>query len=407
MYWKLKKFFYRARHHLLKVVLKHLKFPTPQVIEGKGCIKDLAGGVKDEGINNVLVVTDKVLMGLGLLNRLFEDLEKNKIKYTVFDGVQPNPTIYNIEDARQMYIDNQCEGVIAFGGGSPMDCAKVAAARVSNSDIPIKGMRGFFKVKKTLPPLFAVPTTSGTGSETTLTAVVTDPNTHEKYAVTDTKLVPQIAILDPELTIGLPPHITSTTGMDALTHAVEAYIGLHGTKFTDENAEKAVKIIFDKLEKVYQDGSDVNSRQDMALASYYAGSAFTRASIGYVHAIAHNLGGLYGVPHGLANAVVLPYILEYFGESAEAKLAKLAIKGGIGKDGESDKVLANKFIKHVKKMNKNMNIPLTIKELKEEDIPLIAKRAMKEGNPDYPVPKIMSEQECRDVVSKLLATPNK
>lgn len=402
--WSSKKCFYRVRHYVFRVVIKILKFPEPKLLTGAGSLKDLPSEIKDRGINKVLVVTDKGLMGLGLLDGLFLSLKENNIDFSVFDNVQPNPTIYNIEDARQMYIDNKCQGIIAFGGGSPMDCAKAAGARIANSNKSIRSMKGLFKVRKSLPLLIAVPTTAGTGSETTIAAVVTDPNTHEKYAVNDTKLVPKVAVLDPELTISLPPHITSTTGMDALTHAVEAYVGIIGNKFTNENAEKAVKIIFIKLEATYNDGSNIELRHQMALASYYAGSAFTRAYVGYVHAIAHNLGGLYGVPHGLANAVVLPYVLEYFGERAWGKLAKLAIVGGIGKEGESEKDLSNRFIEHIKIMNKNMNIPSTIKELKIEDIPLIAKRAIKEGNPSYPVPKIMNEQECRAILKKLLAS---
>lgn len=402
MIWTIKKGMYRTNQAVMKLVGNFLKFPQPQLLTGAGCIENLPPTIKAMNVTNVLIVTDKVLMNLGKLDTLFENLKKNNIKYVVFDGVQPNPTIDNIENARELYIKNNCQGVVAFGGGSPMDCAKAAAARVTNSNKSIKEMRGTLKVKNPLPPLFAVPTTSGTGSETTVAAVVTDPTTHEKYAIVDLKLTPKVAVLDPELTLGLPPHITSTTGMDALTHAVEAYIGRNGTKFTDEKAEKAVKIIFDKLEAVYVDGSDLDGRNLMALASFYAGAAFTRANVGYVHAIAHNLGGLYGVPHGLANAVVLPYVLEYFGESIEDKLAKLAIAGGIGNTEETNKILANRFIERVKTMNKNMNIPTYIKEIKESDIPLLAKRALKEGNPGYPVPKIMNLKECTQILKKLL-----
>jgi alcohol dehydrogenase class IV len=210
------------------------------------------------------------------------------------------------------------------------------------------------------------------------------------------------AALDPELTIGLPKHITSTTGMDALTHAVEAYIGRNGTGYTNKKAEEAVKMIFDNLEKVYKDGSDMEARSQMLLASYKAGVAFTRAYVGYVHAIAHTLGGLYGVPHGLANSIVLPYILEYFGSSANHKLAKLAAIAGIGSENQGEEQLAHKFIESIKNMNRNMNIPIGIKEIKEEDIPLIVKRVLKEGNPGYPVPKIMNEKECTEIIRKLL-----
>lgn len=402
MSWTLKKGSYRAKQSIARLVIKKMNFDEPFVISGSGSLKKLPGKIKADGINNVLVVTDKGLMSLGLLDCLFEELKEKKIQFTVYDGVQPNPTIDNIENAYNMYLNNNCEAIVAFGGGSSMDCAKVAGARANNPNQSVKAMRGLFKIKKPLPPFYAVPTTAGTGSETTIAAVVTDPNTHEKFAVSDKKIVPNVAVLDPDLTIGLPKHITSTTGMDALTHAVEAYIGTFGTPYTDENAEKAVKMIFDNLESVYEDGTNIKAREDMLLASYYAGNAFTRAFVGYVHAIAHNLGGMYGVPHGLANAVVLPYILEYFGESSHEKLAKLAIIGGLGSKGESKRVLAEKFIDKVKEMNKNMNIPRGIEELMEKDIPLISQRAMKEGNPDYPVPKIMSVKECEELMRKLL-----
>lgn len=283
-----------------------------------------------------------------------------------------------------------------------MDCAKSASARVTNPNISVPQMRGTLKIRKKLPPLFAIPTTAGTGSETTIAAVVTDPATHEKYAVIDTKLVPLVAALDPEVTIGLPPHITSTTGMDALTHAVEAYIGKNGTPYTDKNAEEAVEIIYKYLEKVYKEGCDLQAREQMLLASYKAGIAFTRAYVGYVHAIAHTLGGLYGVPHGLGNAVVLPYILEYFGSSCYSKLAKLAVVAGIGKQGEDEERLAKRFIESIKAMNANMNIPTGFKEIKAEDVPLIVERVLKEGNPGYPVPKIMNSKECSELIVKLM-----
>jgi alcohol dehydrogenase class IV len=233
-------------------------------------------------------------------------------------------------------------------------------------------------------------------------AVISDPSTHEKFAISDLKLIPKIAVLDPELMVGLPPHITSTTGMDALTHAVEAYIGLNGNKFTDENAKNATKLIFENLEKAYQNGSDIEARNNMALASFYGGAAFTRAYVGYVHAIAHNMGGLYGVPHGLANAIILPYILEFCRKEAEEKLADLAVAGRIGTRKESAKDLSLKFIEKVKTMNKNMKIPTYIKELQEKDIPLIAKRALDEAHPDYPVPRIMTLEECETLIKKLL-----
>jgi alcohol dehydrogenase class IV len=282
-----------------------------------------------------------------------------------------------------------------------MDCAKAAAARVTNPKISVRKMRGVLKLHHKLPPFFAVPTTAGTGSETTLAAVVTDTATHEKNAINDIRLKPRFAVLDPELTVGLPPHITSTTGMDALTHAVEAYIGKSNVKSTEEYAEKATKMIFENIEKAYTNGKDIEARDQMLKASFYAGQAFTRAYLGYVHAIAHNLGGQYAVPHCLANAIILPYVLEYYGETAHKRLAKLAEIAGVKTTG-SDKEKAEAFIEAIKTLNKNMNIPDGFDMIQEKDIPVIVKRALKEGNPLYPVPKIMDEADCEAVIRRMM-----
>jgi len=399
---KLKHTAFRAVHKAMKIGVMVLPFPVPELLTGAGSVKNLAAEIKKDGVSNVLVVTDKVLMGLKMPEGLLNSLKDNGIQYTVFDEVQPNPTIDTIENGLKVYKSANCDGIVAFGGGSPIDCAKVIGARVVNPDRSIRRMRGTFRLWKSLPPFYAIPTTAGTGSETTVAAVVTDSNTHEKYAISSLPLVPRMAVLDPELMLGLPPHITSTTGMDALTHAIEAYIGLNGNSFTDKNAEDATKLIFENLEKVYSNGSDIEGRNNMALASFYAGSAFTRAYVGYVHAIAHNLGGLYGVPHGLANAIILPYVLEFCFEEAEYKLSRLAIAGGIGREGEPQTELAQRFVDKIKTMNRNMNIPTHVKELQEKDIPLLAKRALREAHPEYPVPRIMTRRECEDLIRKLL-----
>ena len=258
-------------------------------------------------------------------------------------------------------------------------------------------MKGVLKVLKKIPPFFAVPTTAGTGSEATLAAVITDSKTHDKYAINDPVLIPHYAVLDPELTVKLPKHITSTTGMDALTHAVEAYIGRSNNKLTSDLSEKATKLIFENITKAYDNGEDIEARQNMQLAAYYAGISFARAYVGYVHAIAHSLGGQYGVPHGLANSVILPYVLDYFGESAYPRLARLAEIVGI--DGKDDAEKAKAFIEAIRKLNEHMNIPKYIKAkdggdlIRDEDIPVMAERAYKEANPLYPVPKFMGREE--------------
>ena len=399
--WQLKKAYYRAFQKVMKIAMFAFDWSEPLLLEGPGAIKKLPDLIKSKGLKNVLIVTDKGLMSLHILDGLFAKLEETGIEYVVYDGTQPNPTIDNIEDARQLYLDNNCEGVIAFGGGSPMDCAKATAARVTNPKLPVRKMRGVLKLHHKLPQLFAVPTTAGTGSETTLAAVVTDPTTHEKNAINDPRLRPKYAVLDPELTIGLPPHITSTTGMDALTHAVEAYIGRSNVKSTEHYAELATRLIYANIEEVYNNGKNIEARNAMLKASYYAGMAFTRAYVGYVHAIAHNLGGFYGVPHGLANAIILPYVLEYYGETAHARLAKLAVISGVKTDG-TDAEKAEAFIESIKQLNRNMNIPDKFDMIKEEDIPTIVKRALKEGNPLYPVPKIMDEADCEAVIRRMM-----
>lgn len=400
--WALKVAYYRAYQKVMKIMLYFLDWSEPQLLTGPGSIRKLPSVIKEKGIGKVMIVTDKGLMSLNLLDGLFEELDKAGISYVVYDGVQPNPSIENIEEAREMFVSNGCEAMIAFGGGSPMDCAKAACARVVRPNKTIPQMRGVLKVMRKLPPFFAVPTTAGTGSETTVAAVVSNTQTHEKYAINDPCLRPKFAVLDPELTTGLPKKITSTTGLDALTHAVEAYIGKSNTRETEDYAEKATKLIFENLETCYNDGQNIEARGQMLLASFYAGMAFTRAYVGYVHAIAHNLGGMYGIPHGLANAVILPVMLEEYGVAIYPQLSKLANFAGI--EGTSDDDKAKKFIAEVYAMNERMNIPKGFTQIKEEDIPTIVSRALKEANPLYPVPVIFDEDRMTQIVKKLMIT---
>lgn len=398
----IKHMYYRLYQGVFRVAVNFLDWTPPKIISGPGSVKKLPAVIKSKGLKKMMIVTDKGLMSLNLLDGLFEGLKAEGIDYVVYDKTQPNPSIDNIEEVRSLYLDNGCEGFIAFGGGSPMDCAKAAGARVARPNKTVQKMRGQLKVIKKLPPFFAVPTTAGTGSETTLAAVVTDTKTHEKYALNDPRLRPGYAVLDPELTVGLPPHITSTTGMDALTHAVEAYIGHSNTKETSAKAEQATKMIFENLETAYNNGSDIHAREQMLLASHYAGIAFTRAYVGNVHAIAHNLGGFYGVPHGLANAIILPYVLDYYGDTAYERLARLSEFAGVAKDGQSDEEKAKAFIQEIRDMNARMNIPDKIDKIQESDIPTIAQRALKEANPLYPVPKIMDLEDCMGVIRRLM-----
>lgn len=394
---------YRGFQKTLKLATYVLDWTPPALLQGAGSIKKLPQLVRRVGFDNVLIVTDKGLMNIGLLNGLFETLRREGIRYTVYDGTQPNPTIDNIEEGRKLYVANHCQAIIAFGGGSPMDCAKGIGARIARPGLPVEKMKGLLKINKTLPVLFAVPTTAGTGSETTLAAVITNAKTHEKYAINDNKLIPKYAVLDPELTLGLPPHITAPTGLDALTHAVEAFIGKSNTPATERYAKDAVRLIFSNLLTAYEDGKNLKARENMLLASFYAGAAFTRAYVGYAHAVAHCLGGLYGVPHGLANAVILPNLLDFYGETAYARLAILAGEAGLTSGLSTDAEKAKAFIAEIKRYNKLMNIPEKFDMIQEQDVSTIVERALKEGNPLYPVPKIMDANDCEAFVRSLMA----
>lgn len=391
------KLYCRIYQNMFKLTSAFLPWRKPELLEGFNSLLKLPELMKKKKINKVLVVTGPQIFSLGLLDEMLNGLEKEGITYYIYNKTVPNPTIDNVEEALEIYKSNNCRGIIAFGGGSPIDCAKGVACRVARPEKTISQLKGLLKVRKKLPPLIAIPTTAGTGSETTVAAVLSNPSTHEKYAINDPAIIPHYAVLDPVVTIGLPNHITSTTGMDALTHAVEAYIGRSNTDETERMAIKATKLIFENILKAYADGRDLTARSNMLKASFYAGIAFTRAYVGYVHAVAHTLGGFYGIPHGLANAVILPYVLELYGKSAHKRLAELADAVGITEPTDTIEDKANKFIEAIKKLNREMNIPDKISGINDNDIPLMVKRADQESNPLYPVPRIMSKKELEKI----------
>lgn len=390
------KLWYRTYQKTIYAVSPFLNWRQPQLLKFDRGIADLPKFIKDKGYDSVLLVTDPMLMQLKMPQPIIDNCGEVGLHCALFSEVCPNPTIDIVEQALQMYKGEKCQCIIALGGGSSIDCAKAVGARVARPNKSIPQMKGILKVGKKLPMLVAIPTTAGTGSETTLAAVITNSQTHEKYAINDHALIPEYALLDPTLTTGLPKKITSTTGMDALTHAVEAYIGKGNTKCTKDMAEKAVKLIFDNLVTAYNDGGNLQARENMLVGAYYAGAAFTRAYVGYVHAMAHTMGGFYHTPHGLANSVILPHVLDWFGSSIYKKLAKLADIVGI--DGDSYEVKAKKFIQAIKDMNKAMDIPEKIEGVVEEkDLPTMVDRAYSEAHPLYPVPKFMSKKDLEDM----------
>jgi alcohol dehydrogenase len=396
---------YESIQRAMKVAIKTIPFPKPTLFTGPGSSLELCDAIAQLDASKILIVTDKVLLELGLLDNIKDRLTAKGVEFVVFDGVKPDPTFDQIEAGLKILKKNQCQAVLAVGGGSSIDCAKVICARATNNKkiSKMSGMPGF-KVFTAPLPLFAIPTTAGTGSEVTIAAVVSDPESHKKHAIMDPKLVPIMAALDGSLMTGLPPHITSATGMDALTHAVEAYISTNALPDTDGYALAATRLIMENLSIAVEDGANVEARQNMALASYYAGLAFTKAGVGYVHAIAHNFGAYYHTPHGLANAIVLPYVLDYSKDAVIDRLAKLAEVSGLNTGSESNVALAQKFIDHIREMAASFGIPTVLKDLKKSDIAAITESALKEAHWTYAVPKYMTQATCKGIVGKMLDT---
>lgn len=396
-----KKVFIRTYQKVLYLASFFLPFKEPLIVKGENSFNDLASKLKFYKKDNILLVSDKTLHNLKLDENLINSLEKENIKYTPYYDINPNPSINEVEQGVILYNQNNCNGIIAIGGGSVMDAAKVIGARVANKKTPINKMKGLLKIRKKLPMLIAIPTTAGTGSEVTVAAVISNKESKEKFPIEDCKLIPTLAILNPSLLINLPPHITSTTGMDALTHAIEAYIGKANTKNTKQAAIKAIQLIFNNLYESYVNPTNIIAREKMQVASYFAGVAFTRAYVGYVHALAHTLGGQYNVPHGLANAIILPIVLKEYGDSVTNKLAEL-YDYVIVNSPLSKKEKANKFIEMIEELNNKMNIKNNFKEIiKDEDIDSLAKKAYKEAIPLYPTPTLWDLNKFKEMYYKI------
>jgi len=377
--------------------------PRPTVYVGPDSALRLCDTIAQFGLRRVLLVTDAVLVKLGLVEPLRRALTERGVDVAIHDGITPDPTHEVLQRGYEAARAHGGDAILAVGGGSVIDAAKVIDAMMVSGKSPAK-LVGMLKVGKPLLPLFAVPTTAGTGSEVTVAAVVTDPVKHEKAAVIDPKLVPTAAALDPLMMKGMPKPITAATGMDALTHAVEAYTNRWPHPETPLHAVSAVRMIFANLPRAYANGDDLEAREAMALASFYAGLAFTKAYVGYVHAFSHKVGGLYGVPHGLGNAIVLPYVLDFIKNSrlGERRLAERAVAIDAGVASESDTVLAQRFVGRVRELNRTIGIPDKLDALRREDIPEVARAAMVEAYRDYPVPANMRLDEAEQLLRACL-----
>ena len=394
----IKSVYCRVFQAAFRMALPVLPYREPEIVSS--CI-ELGRVLKKETATSVLVVTDKGIVNNGLLKPVEDALKTGNIAYAIYDDTLPNPTVLNVEDALKLYHTNKCNAIIAIGGGSAMDCAKAVGARVVYPKRTVNQLGGKLKAWRKLPTFIAIPTTAGTGSETTLAAMITDSDTHHKYAIMSFPLIPHYAVLDASLTYSLPPHLTATTGMDALTHAVEAYIGRSTTKETRRLALEATKLVFENVHTAYSDGKNHTARENMLHAAYKAGIAFSKSYVGYIHALAHSLGGLYGTPHGLANTVIMPYVLEAYGESVHKKLHKLGVYAGVCDEKDFYEIGAKKFIDAIKKLNSDMGISAKIEGIKKKDVLSLSKHAEKEANPLYPVPKLMTRKELASFYYKI------
>ncbi len=386
----IRKAYCRVFQQMFHIAIPLLPYRKPQLLAG---IPQVAALLQELRLVSVLLVTDRGIRQMGLTKPLEEALQSAGIEAVVFDGTHPNPTTDDVAAALALYHSHHCQALIGFGGGSAMDCAKAVGARVAKPHKELSQLKGILKVRRAIPPLIAIPTTAGTGSETTLAAVVVDSATRHKYAINDFPLIPRYAVLDPEVTRSLPPNLTATTGMDALTHAVEAYIGRSTTRETRADALRAVSLIFRFLPRAVQDGNDMEARQGMLEASFCAGNAFSQSYVGYVHAVAHALGGKYDIPHGLANAVLLPAVLEYYGTAAHRRLSELAEAAGVARKDASRAENAARFIQAIRRMQGEFGIGSTLGGIRASDIPEMARTADREANPLYPVPMEMDAKE--------------
>lgn len=392
-------FLLRIRQALFSPVQKIQLYIQPKMIKGEHALLDLIDVLKKQHLTHYMIVTTPGFIKRGTLQSFFDALNQNDIQYSIFHDVKPDPDISDVEMLKEMYIKDGCQALIAIGGGSVIDCSKVALACVQMKKLDVTTVLHTGRVSKQLPLLIAVPTTAGTGSEVTAGAVITDPIQKRKYALSNLFLIPKYAVLDSSLLVSLPSKMTAYTGMDALTHAIEAYINCFNNRKTNEYALRAIKTIFQYLVPSFEDGLNKHYRLELLEASYNAGVAISNNYVGYVHAIAHGIGGMYHLQHGMINATILPIVLEEYGSAVVSKLAKIADVVGI--TGATDQDKSAQFIQKLKDLNQIFSIPTSIPEIQEEDIHYLAIGAEKEGNPSYPTPVTWNVEQFEKVIRKI------
>ena len=394
-------FIAKSRATILGVAMKHVPMPRPTLYIGEQATEQLCCAMVRAGHKHVLIVTDSILHKLGIIDKAKAYLNDQQIPCTIYDGVTPDPTFSVIKKGLVVSKEARCDAVLAIGGGSVIDAAKMIALSQGNNCTPQKLM-GLFKARKPSLPLYAIPSTAGTGSEATIGAVVSDDKTHQKSIAVDPKMVPRATAIDPHIMKGMPAHVTADTGIDILTHAIEAWVSRINDEDSDYYAASAVKAVFEYLPRAYQDSNDLEAREALGLAAHHAGVALNKAGLGYVHAIAHQLGAYYGIPHGRANAIVLPYVLEFNAEVSQKRLARLAKRIGITNHVDaSDEYIAQDFAQRVTELIQSLGIDPIVPDMRDETFAKMARAAAKEVSDTYAVPKYMTAIEIKQILSKI------
>ena len=384
----------RSIQFVLKTVSKFINIPTPKVLSNVLEIKDI---LKEKSLNHPLIISSKTVSTFDFFISLENDLNKNGIKTEVFNKVTPDPTVALVNTLVNYYKECNCDSIIAYGGGSVIDAAKAMGAVISTNK-PISKIKGLLKINRKIPFLIAIPTTAGTGSEATMASVIIDEKSNDKFALSDSNLVPDVTILDDKNLKELPKHIIANSGMDALSHALEAYLSTFDDKESNEYALQAIKLIHDNLKDFYDDKSNVTARKNMQEASYLAGLAFTRVFVGYVHPLAHSVGGEYHLPHGYCIAIFMPYVFRYYGKKIYKKMEVVSDLLGFDKNlRKYQKAL--KVISWIEELNSYMGIPKSFNGLiKKTDYKKLVKHSIKEANPFYPVPKVLSKSDLKNIL---------
>jgi len=397
----LRKLGWNVKFGLAKLLIGNKANAPHFAFVGVDASRQLCQRIIESGHSKVLVVTDAPLRELGLVDRAIELLAQSGVELHWYDGVQPDPTFEQVIEGARVLRGTGCTAVVAVGGGSSMDAAKIISASLE-ADADPRAWIGFNKAPEVAAPLYAIPTTAGTGSEATMGAVITDEHDQSKNVIGGAALLPRVVALEAALMTGLPPHITAATGLDALTHGIEAYLGQWDRGSRTETALMAIRGVFRWLPVAMAEPTNLEARQGMALAAYYGGVAINQVNVGAVHAIAHQLGARYHIPHGVANAMVLPHVLRLYGPCIETRLAALAPLIGVDTTGGAA-TTATRVIDAIESLRHAVGLPGTSDAINVLDFGQLIEAALTESD-GYFSPRLVTEAEIESVLRKITAS---